>query len=319
MEPIERLDTDRLDDAIELLRETMGWERGERTEDFFRWKHLRSPFGESPGWIATDKSGDVIALRIFMRWTFVGEKGAIGAVRAVDTATRPDQQGKGWFRKLTLHGIEELTSNGTAFVFNTPNTESWPGYQKMGWRAGPSLSMGVRVARPGRLAAVWGARRAAAEKWADPTGRAPRAADFFKTESSAVERLLRDAPAPVGATHRTTKFLEWRYGFEPLGYQVTSRPDPAEGFIVHRTRTRGTAKELTVCDLVSPPTSARHRSALLAKALADSSADYAVGALATTPWPSAIPIPRLGPLLALRPLSATPPELELTLGDVELF
>ena len=56
------------------------------------------------------------------------------AVRAVDTATHPDFRGQGVFSALTLGALEELRSDGVAFVFNTPNERSRPGYLKMGWQ-----------------------------------------------------------------------------------------------------------------------------------------------------------------------------------------
>ena len=71
---------------------------------------------------------------------------ASSAVRAVDTATHPDYQGRGIFRLLTLAGVEAMTAEGVQFVFNTPNDQSRPGYLKMGWlRVGrPSTSVRVR-------------------------------------------------------------------------------------------------------------------------------------------------------------------------------
>ena len=32
-----------------------------------------------------------------------------------------------------MQGVEEMTAEGVDVVFNTPNTQSRPGYLKMGW------------------------------------------------------------------------------------------------------------------------------------------------------------------------------------------
>ncbi len=55
-------------------------------------------------------------------------------MRAVDTATDPDFQGAGIFRRLTLHALDALPALGVEFVFNTPNDKSLPGYLKIGWK-----------------------------------------------------------------------------------------------------------------------------------------------------------------------------------------
>ena len=55
-------------------------------------------------------------------------------LRAVDTATHPEHQGKGIFKKLTLQLIDEAAKQGYDFIFNTPNAQSTPGYLKMGWK-----------------------------------------------------------------------------------------------------------------------------------------------------------------------------------------
>ncbi len=86
----------------------------------------------SPGW--SSGKARIVAVRLFMRWDFVRGGTLVHAVRAVDTATHPDHQGGGLFSELTWHTLEMCRSEGVAFVFNTPNAESRPGYLKLGWR-----------------------------------------------------------------------------------------------------------------------------------------------------------------------------------------
>ncbi len=58
---------------------------------------------------------------------------AVRAVRAVDTATHPDHQGRGIFSTLTPTRSRRCGSRAD-LVFNTPNEKSLPGYLKMGWQ-----------------------------------------------------------------------------------------------------------------------------------------------------------------------------------------
>ncbi|MDQ3177838.1 MAG: glycosyltransferase, partial [Actinomycetota bacterium] len=79
--------------VIGLLGASLGWGNDERYDDLYRWKHERNPFGRSFGWVATADDGAVAAVRLFMRWEFRRGQEVLRAVRAVDTATRPDAQG----------------------------------------------------------------------------------------------------------------------------------------------------------------------------------------------------------------------------------
>ena len=83
------------------------------------------------------------AFRVLMRWEFVEHGRVVHAVRAVDTATHPDYQGRGIFTRLTLHALDELRHE-IDFVFNTPNDQSRPGYLKMGWQVVGRLPTAVR-------------------------------------------------------------------------------------------------------------------------------------------------------------------------------
>ncbi len=149
---------------IELCRAALGWGDDPRFEQLFSWKHDENAFGPSYMWVATD--GDrIVGLRAFMRWEFARRGEMLRAVRAVDTATHPDYQGKGLFTAMTMHGLDEIRDDGIDFVFNTPNDKSRPGYVKMGWREVGKLPVAIRVAGP-RGAGAW-----PAPEWRPRTGR----------------------------------------------------------------------------------------------------------------------------------------------------
>lgn len=118
---------------VALFEQCLGSAGGAPTVEFWNWKHHSNSAGPSPVILAWD--GDkLVGIRAFMCFKFHNNQEIIKAYRPVDTATHPDYQGKGIFRDLTLTLIEDLKGlNQEAFIFNTPNEQSKPGYIKMGW------------------------------------------------------------------------------------------------------------------------------------------------------------------------------------------
>jgi GNAT superfamily N-acetyltransferase len=309
--------------VLELLQASLGWVPDEQYGRFFAWKHRENPFGRSPAWVAVD--GERIAgFRIFLRWEF--ERGGVvqRAVRAVDTATHPDYQGRGIFSRLTLHAIEELRRDGVAFVFNTPNDQSRPGYLKMGWQPVARLPVYFRPRSVGSLLAVARAR-VPADKWSLPTDAGLSAPEVL-SDREAVEALVRACGARDGLqTRRSAEFMAWRYGFAPLAYRVMLAGDHlADGIAVFRLRRRGAAVEAALCDVLGPAMSRSRIARLLRNVVRESGADYAIRiggrnvARATS-----YPLPGQGPTLVWRAVAqqSMPPadEWRLVLGDVELF
>ncbi|RMH80149.1 MAG: GNAT family N-acetyltransferase, partial [Actinomyces sp.] len=221
--------------CIAVAARALGWDPGEPHAAFFRWKHLDNPAGPSPLWVAV--AGDrVVGFRAMLRWRFVGPgsdggeptapgrpareqaapaTGVVTAVRAVDTATDPDHRRRGIFRSLTLTAVEELTAEGAAFVFNTPNASSRAGYLTMGWVDAGRLGARIRVAGPAALVRLTRAR-APARKWSEPL------AIGDPIEPVAADLVGRIGPVDGLRTRRDTAHLVWRYGFGPLAYRVVS-------------------------------------------------------------------------------------------------
>src|SRR5690606_26492896 len=119
--------------VLDLLRSALGEKAGRAWDAaFWRWKHVDGPFGASHVLGAYAEDGTLAALRTMLRWRFGTPGGAaVAAVRAVDTATHPDHRRRGLFKTLTLEAVAALTAEGAAFVFNTPNAQSRPGYLRM--------------------------------------------------------------------------------------------------------------------------------------------------------------------------------------------
>jgi GNAT superfamily N-acetyltransferase len=309
--------------VIELLAQTQRWVPGALFEQFFAWKHLENPFGESPAWVAT--AGErIIGLRIFLRWEFEHPDGGVRrAVRAVDTATHPDFQGRGIFTRLTLDGLEQLRADGVDFVFNTPNEKSRPGYLKMGWVDVGRLSAAVRPSSPVALARMLRSR-VPAERWSTKSD-AGYAASELLTDCRVPQLLRSSSPPSRLRTRRSVAYLRWRYSFESLAYRaVALSDDAARGIAIFRLRRRGAATEAALCELIAPdddPGATRDLERAVARA---SNADYVIR-LGRSSMPTLyVRLPGQGPALTWRAVSeaARPPGLDewgLQLGDIELF
>lgn len=303
--------------VIEMMRGPLQWGNDARNAAFYTWKHDRNPFGPSPTWVAVDGTR-VVAVRAFMRWRFHRGNRIIDAVRAVDTATDPEYQGRGLFRELTLIGVDALRADGVGFVFNTPNEQSLPGYLSMGWHEVGHLPTTVlpragglmRTARSRAPADRWSADLTVGvgiDEWLDLGGLARHAQSARPPDDM---RALRTA-----VSH---DFLRWRYGSLLLPYRVV---DDGEGAVIVRARQRGRSRELVVAtSFGADPAHADH---LVRRTLRAAECDHALRLGAPNPRGGALPMPGAGPLLTWRALgdAGMPPlgSWNLALGDIELF
>ena len=342
--------------AVALCGSALGWRPEDPNEALFAWKHDRSAFGPSPFWVA-EIDGQLVGVRVFLRWEFQDRSGqVVRAVRAVDTATHPGFQGQGIFRNLTLRALDALGADGVAFVFNTPNDQSRPGYLKMGWEVLGRVPVGVSVRSPIGVARMATAR-VPAGKWSVPCDVGDDARTVFgfnrvPSDGLALRNLLdasRSAPGssltgstfsgPSLVTNRTDSFFAWRYADGPLSYRVLRRGRRLDdGFVVFRLRRRGRACEATICDVVHHERDNRVASELVRSVLRETGAHYAIsvvpGAATRTAGSgigaarimgpgSAVPIPGQGPVFTWRSITRTsiPPlsTWSLRLGDIELF
>lgn len=300
-----------------LLHAGLNWPLDDRHEAFFHWKHAENPCGPSPAWVALDGS-QVVGLRIFLRWPFRRGGTAVPAVQAVDTVTHPDHQRRGIFSRLTTAALDVLRDEGVAFVFNTPNDASGPGYARMGWQTVGRFPVSIlpgsvtalpRLARPG----------GAAGRWSLPTTSGVPAPGVVQ-DREGLERLLAAMPEdPRLRTHKTPPYLAWRYGHADLGYRaMLAGASVEDGLAFFRVRRRGQVLEAAVSDVLVPGNDRRLAARLVWRILRSSGADVVVGV--ATPG---LPVPNRGPVMVWRGLGWTdmPPKhaWRLSAADLELF
>jgi GNAT superfamily N-acetyltransferase len=120
-------------EIVSLLRNTLGESLLPKSVQYWKWKHYDNPFGISKILVAVHHE-HIIGVRAFLKWKWQNSSSTVTSIRAVDTATLPQFQSRGVFKKLTLLALEQCKSEGIDMVFNTPNKVSMPGYIKMGWK-----------------------------------------------------------------------------------------------------------------------------------------------------------------------------------------
>jgi len=308
-----RLMEDRdIEPVLELMRLSLGESSLlARTPALFRWKHLDNPFGRSIALVA-EEDDRIVGLRTFMRWDLRMPDGALlRCVRAVDTATHPDYQRRGIFRRLTEEGIDIAHADGVDMIFNTPNALSKPGYLKMGWR------------EVGRIGAM--VRPSLALLRTDPSSDSPIAEEYLRDPAPIIDPRYGDRLARSARTPRSADYLEWRFASHPTARYFFAGSDGATA-ILRPNRRRGRS-ELVLADVFGSPGKAigaaarAKRSAYLATWFSDGSPERAAALRH-----GFVPIPGHRALtLVMRPLRDVPPSLEtmggwdLAVSDLELL
>lgn len=292
--------------------------------------------------LIAEAGGELVGLRVFLRWRWEANGRVLKAVRAVDTATHPNWQGRGIYSRLTRALVDQVARGGTHFVFNTPNEKSRPGYLKMGWQTVGRTDLWIRPLRPFRMV-----------RGLLPKGRYPNAASVLPgpTRYPAAEALagrpeletLLDTVRGAGrqrrlSTLRTLEYLYWRYVAVPdVVYQGLLDVDgPDSALVIGRYKAQDALVEFRLCELLTGPGRRSRRMArqLIQRIHRESGADYmsAMAPAGSTEQrvllsTGFLPAPRLGPILTVRPLNAVldGPALgkrsswHLAIGDLELF
>jgi len=223
-------------EIITVLKSSLGEGLLPKSAEYFIWKHIENPFGESKVLLAKENN-EIIGVRAFMYWNWVCGKDEIKTVRAVDTATLPSHQGKGIFKKLTLQAVDECTKEATEFVFNSPNKISIIGYLKMGWYENGKLPIYINA---GSLFP-----RIYSEKSVN------NLLSIYSMQAS-LNQLNSDWAIKNSATHFHTAinkaFVKWRYQDCPVA-NYGAVIEPGVFGIVFRLKKVNKFIELRICEL----------------------------------------------------------------------
>ena len=207
----------------------------QRSPELWAWKHETNPFGPSLVMVA-ESVGRIAGVRALMRWDLALPDGTVlRCLRAVDTATHPDFERRGIFRKLTTAAVEQAKEDGFDLIFNTPNDRSGAGYLTMGWRVVGAIGVMVRpLSRRGAPVTA---------------GAIPDPDLFFSPPLPPFEAADIDPRPGIGLrTPRTQQYLAWRFEAHPYArYQMARH---VQGMAVLRANLRRARKEVVVSDLL---------------------------------------------------------------------
>jgi GNAT superfamily N-acetyltransferase len=327
---------------LDLVRLSLGEGRIPRDLPYWTWKHHENPFGESPMLLAESGEGELVGLRVFIRWRWASRGSNISAVRAVDTATHPDWRGQGIFSRLTRAMIDRMRDEGVSLVFNTPNDQSRPGYLKMGWISIGRTSFWVKPLRPLRMVrAIAGNGHVTVDGPVPASDASFSAATFLdRVAGASLDRFLSALHASEEklVTPRDSDYLRWRYARIPgLSYQAVGELDGRNGALAFfRTKPQSGQRELRFSELLVAPTrqSLTQGANLVREALRGADVDFAT-AMAAPGTPEQrvlvrcgfVPAPRLGPAFTVRPINRLPNGVNplkrrswrAAAGDLEVF
>lgn len=189
---------------VGLLKISLGEGLLKKTTAVWTYKHEANPFGASYVLVA-EEGEQLLGVRAFMAWEWQRGTALWKAYRAVDTATHPAHQGKGIFKQLTLQALHAVGEASPCFIFNTPNSQSKPGYLKMGWKAVGKIRLTLWFVP---LLALW--------YWKKGKG-----ALGHRIGPAALKRLCAShnqklSDSSCFFTPKTPEYLRWRYENNPM-------------------------------------------------------------------------------------------------------
>lgn len=230
---------------VNLLKVSLGEQLMPKSERYWRWKHVENPFGDSPVLVCLSEQ-EVVGVRAFMRWEWWGNGRVYRAVRAVDTATHPDFQGKGIFKKLTLALVDHCKELGDDFIFNTPNQQSKPGYLKMGWQEVSRFPVTGSIQRPAHVV------RNLLTK-APPSGKkiSESPLKYFLDHPDLSTLLGMSRQIPALTTNVSAAYLRWRYLDVPVASYVAvgdEQDNKLRSLLIGRIKETRIGRELRITD-----------------------------------------------------------------------
>jgi N-acetylglutamate synthase-like GNAT family acetyltransferase len=314
---------------VELLRLSLGETLMPKSEAFWRWKHMDNPFGASPVLVASE-NGVLVGVRAFLRWEWTQNGNILRAVRAVDTATHPDYQGRGIFRDLTMALVRQCVEQGVDFVFNTPNHKSKPGYIKMGWIEAGKLPVKLSVQRPVRII-----RNFLTGSGIDIVEPGNNSLTYYLSHPGVNKLLKASARSGKVSTNHSLSYLTWRYANIPVANYMAigfEKDEEIKCLVIARIKHTRFGRELRITDWLVAD---EDYVALLAKELRHKQNEWGIDyttVAATRSYGAKRNIGRMsisrsfGPTVTVRPLRRENIESLLHfrqwrpgLGDLEIF
>jgi GNAT superfamily N-acetyltransferase len=237
--------------VIEALQAAFGqWPRditSASPSEFFRWKHLASPFGPSKLIVAV-ADGEVIGCHAYMPWRLHAAGRVFFTLRGVDLAVHPDYRRLGV--SLAMRAAARFPDD-LAFIWSNPNKQNRPGAHKAGMQVVANLARFVQPHDP--LTRTVRRARAKGAKTPDRLHiEAPTAAEALRDEARVSLLLARKSwRGDRMATVQDLDYLRWRYAHFDEYRAITIDPSFGGGGIaIFRARRQGAFWVADVCELL---------------------------------------------------------------------
>jgi hypothetical protein len=182
------------------------------SEPYMRWQYVNNPLGPAVADLVFDRASGDLAAQYFTipSALHIPAKGEVPALLSVNTATSPQHQRRGLFKRSALSTFSRAGDLGYESVYGFPNDASLPGFQKMKFDKCETLSLYFSVFNPltfltgaGTLVRNWGFPQFVEA----PSSLSQMSEDVFYPESSSREQFLH--------VPRTQKWCQWRYVDHP--------------------------------------------------------------------------------------------------------
>lgn len=118
-----------------------------RNSDFWRWKYENNVFEKAVIHVV-EVENEILACGTLWPFEFKYHNRIIKGYQPCDTVVSVKARGKGLFRMMNEERKLYARKNGADLIFNFPNSNSLPGYQKMGWSFLGKIQWQVRILQP---------------------------------------------------------------------------------------------------------------------------------------------------------------------------
>lgn len=295
---------------VTLLKKSLGETSSPKSIDYWIWKHIENPFGASMVLVA-ENEGQLIGVRAMMRWSWQKGNNVFISLRAVDTSTHPDHQGRGIFTVLTQKMVERAHDQDFNFIFNTPNPKSLPGYLKLGWTIVGKLTVGFSF-----LLSNFRSCSSFRHSVTDFSS-LDDLCNRWNTHQETTQHLF---------TPKSSAYLKWRYFNNPvINYFVHTTPTM---FLAMYIRKRNNFTELRVAELICLDQKGEDQKivkSLIRQWANEQKASFITFAPQIKSWMPGIKMNLpIGPILTTKKVTVDLPSFNNTkmafqLGDMELF